>query len=170
MLRVRFVHNMSLQFDHLCCLDISELGTCLYFMCHETVIEGKQLESSFSFSSSIHQFNSMFSTHSTTFDARRTPTSVDSMSRYSMFLFFLGWWDSWASSSLWGTPLPPRALHLQRSASRHLHVALQVAQCHHNWCQILAQRCRWSQERHCSAVFGFPTSENFSQYGILFSM
>ena len=69
------------------------------FLCHETVIEGNKESHLFSLPF-IQLFNSILSTDSTTFDTRRTLTTVDSTSRILMLLFLSTGW-------ILGTPSCP---------------------------------------------------------------
>ena len=85
------VHDKSLPFDRTCCLDKSELETCLrflvcVFLCHATVVTSNN-NGSRSFSFLVLQlFSSMLFTNSSTFDTSSTSFSVHSMS--CTFMFF----------------------------------------------------------------------------------
>ena len=125
------------------------------FMGNETVSEGDNGWSFFSFRI-IQQLDSMLPTSSTTFDASSTATSEDSTSRMLMFRFLP------TGRILRGSIVPEELFDSKSSAfpaplSRHLHVALPLAQCHHQVGQILALLCH----------IRFPTAQNWSQYFFL---
>ena len=75
------VHNTSLPFDHVCCVDESELE-----MCQENAIKSYHRCCSFSFFF-LQRFNLKLSPNTTSFDTRSTPIPENSMSTIFMFSF-----------------------------------------------------------------------------------
>ena len=80
-------HNMSLPFDHTCCLYKSELETC-----QKTVVENYDRSCSFSLLF-FQQFNSMLSTNTSTFNTKQHTNSCGQhVLNIFMFLFLSARW------------------------------------------------------------------------------
>ena len=104
------VHNMSLPFDHTCCLDKSELETCQRFPVSGNRNRKLRSESSFLFPllptvqfDVVHQLLDLRHKQHTNFCKQHVLNLH--------VLVSLNSWDSWDSFLLWRHPLP--TVHLQ---------------------------------------------------------
>ena len=142
------VHNMSVPFDHTCCLDKSESETCLHFPVSEHRCRRLQSESFFLFPLLFfQQFNSMLSTNTSTFNTSSTPTPTYNMcpesscSCFSQLVGFLGFNSD--SGNFWFQGfLIFFVSHF--SICTRLRYWFDVIT---NWCYISIQRYRWTYER-----------------------
>ena len=137
------VHNTSLPFDHNCCLDKSELETCLRFPVSGN--RNRKLQSELVFF--LQQLNSILPTNTSTFDTSSTPTPP----ACPIFMFlFLSTCGGIHSDS--GNLLLPKVLHLPHFPFRHLHEVLQSVPCHHLLAQRLDSKFSLDLRAHCSAI------------------
>ena len=127
----------------------NEKRVCI-FLCHDTVIKGNNRSRSFSFLF-LQPFNSMLSTNSSTI---RHKQHTNFCRQQILNLQVLVSLDSkrFGDSVLLWEPLLPTVLHLHRSPFRHLHVALQLAQCHHQVRPDLYSEISLDLRAHCFAT------------------
>ena len=130
MLRDLSVHNTSLPFDHTCCLDKSELETCLRFPVSTNRSRKQQSELFFLFPF-LQQFKSMLPTDTSTFDtflfvsARgilRIRSDSGNFCFQGFFIFIVSHFDICTRFSNWFDAIA-------------------------NWCYISIQSFRWTYDR-----------------------
>ena len=144
------VHNMSLPFDHTCCLGKSELETGLRFLVSKNRNRKLQSESSFLFPllptvqfDVVHQHLDL-----------RHKQHTNSCRQHVLNLHVLVSLYSWGSSDsflLW-VFLLPRVLHLLRFQFRHLHEIPQLVRCPHQLVLHLDSEFSLDLRAHCSAI------------------
>ena len=144
------VHNMSLPFDHTCCLDKSELETCLRFPVSRNRYRKLRSESFFLFPllptvqfDVVHQ-------HLDLRHKQHTNSCRQHVLNLHVFVS-LSSLDSLDSSGIWEFLLP-RVPHLLRFPFRHLHEIPQPARCHHQLVLHLDSEFSLDLQAHCSAI------------------
>ena len=144
------VHNMSLAFDHTCCLDKAELETCRHFPVSRS--RHRKLRSG---SSSLFPFLPIvqFDVVHKHLDLRHKQ-HTNSCRQHVLNLHVLVSFcslDSLDSLGLWEFLLS-RVPHLLRFPCRHLHEILQLVRCHHQWVLHLDSVFSLDLRAHSSAI------------------
>ena len=144
------VHNMSLPFDHTCCLDKSELVTCLHFLVSENRNRKLRSESSFLFPLlPIVQFDVVHQHLDLRHKQHANSCRQHVLNLHAVVsLCSLGSLDSFR---LWEFMLP-RVPHLLRFPFRHLHEIHQLVRCHHQLVLHLGPEFSLDLRAHCSAI------------------
>ena len=139
------VHNMSPPFDHTCCLDKSELETCLRFPVSENRSRKLRSESFFLFPllptvqfDVVHQHLDRHKQH-TNF-CRQHVLNLHVL-LFSLLVGFFGFILTLEFSASKGSSFSPFPF-------RHLPEILQLVRCHHQMCATSRLRVfRWTYER-----------------------
>ena len=142
-----FVHNMSLPFDHTCCLDESELETCLFFSCvvelQSKATMGVVLSRSSSSNRSIRWCP--LTLPPSTQAAHQILHTACPESSCSCFSLLVGFFRIHSDS---GNFCFPGFFIFLRFPFRHLHDILQTGfDVITNWCNLSIQSFRWTYER-----------------------
>ena len=142
------IHNMSLPFDHTCCLGKSDLETCLHFSVSENRNRKLRSESSFLFPLlPIVQFDVVHQ-HLGLRHKQHTNSCKQHVLNLHVLvsLCLLDSLDSFQLREF----LILRVPHLLRFPFRHLYETLQSVRCHHQLAQHLDEECSLDLRANCS--------------------
>ena len=145
------VHNMSLPFNHTCCLDKSEVETCLRFLVSQSRNRKLRSELSFLFPLPPTVQLDVVHQHLNLLHKQRTNYCGQHVLNLHVLVAFDSW-DSFDSFSLWEL-LPPTVPHLPRFPFRHLHEISRLVRCRHQLVLHLDSKFSLDLRAHCSAIF-----------------